>query len=91
MFLRVLQLLLAAWLIYILWRLFFRAAISGHSPREPEKSFEGEDMVQDPQCGTYVPVSLALKKTIDGRPFFFCSEECRKAYKPPVDASHDTD
>jgi uncharacterized protein len=85
MLLRFLQLLLAAWLIYVLLRLFFRVAIRWDGPAKPEKSPQGEDMVRDPQCGTYIPVSLALKKVVHGRTHYFCSEECRKAYKPPGD------
>ena len=36
----------------------------------------GDDMVKDPMCLTYIPKSLAIRKTFDGRTFHFCSEEC---------------
>ena len=41
---------------------------------------EGEEMVRDPQCGVYVPVSSALKKKIKGEEVYFCSRECGEEY-----------
>ncbi|BEQ14958.1 hypothetical protein [Desulfoferula mesophila] len=38
-------------------------------------------MVQDPQCGTYLPKHEAYSAWIDGKEQFFCSRECRDAYK----------
>lgn len=40
----------------------------------------GEDLVQDPTCHTYVPVSQAYKKEITGKNYYFCSKECYEAY-----------
>ncbi len=34
------------------------------------------DMVHDPVCQTYIPKSLAIQKTIDGKTVYFCSQEC---------------
>jgi len=36
----------------------------------------GEEMVLDPQCQTYVPISEAVSR--QGK--FFCSEECAQRY-----------
>ena len=38
-------------------------------------------MVEDPQCGTYLPVSDAIKATIHGHQYYFCSKKCLKKYK----------
>lgn len=38
-------------------------------------------MVEDPQCGTYLPLSDALKANIHGRQHYFCSKKCLKEYK----------
>ncbi len=78
---RILQFLLLFWLFYALVK-----ALSGSSRRRPaqpppEKTAAGEEMVQDPQCGTYVPRSLALEAVIDGQTLYFCSEKCRDAYR----------
>jgi YHS domain-containing protein len=51
-----------------------------HRP-PPEKRPEGETMVRDPHCGTFVPRSLAVKKVIKGKTCYFCSEECMKKYE----------
>lgn len=38
-------------------------------------------MVQDPNCGTYVPQSEAVRARIKGEEAFFCSQKCRDEYK----------
>jgi uncharacterized protein len=83
MILRLLQLVFLFFLVSLLLRALFRPRIRTSKPPAPEKTALGEEMVQDPQCGTYVPISLAVEKTIDGRKVYFCSEECRDAYHPP--------
>jgi YHS domain-containing protein len=39
-----------------------------------------EDLVEDPVCHTYVPVSQAYKKEIAGNTYCFCSKECCEEY-----------
>lgn len=51
----------------------------------PRSEITGEDLVRDPQCGTYVPVTSAVKATIGGETFYFCSEECRDRYREVVE------
>lgn len=51
----------------------------GKVPRN--RSSEGETMVEDPQCGTFLPVSDAIVATINGREHFFCSKKCLKEFK----------
>jgi YHS domain-containing protein len=80
---RLLQLVCLFFLVSFLLQTLFRPrARRGRSPA-PEKTAQGEEMVQDPQCGTYVPLSLAVVKVINGGKVHFCSEECRDAYKAP--------
>jgi YHS domain-containing protein len=50
-------------------------------PGATNRSASGETMVMDPQCGTYLPVSDAIKKTIHGQEYYFCSMECFEKYK----------
>lgn len=47
-------------------------------PRERERS--GGTLVQDPQCGTYLPKSRALALGAGGEAKYFCSPACRDAY-----------
>ncbi len=38
------------------------------------------NMVRDPICGIHLPESRALSELRSGDQFFFCSEECRRAF-----------
>lgn len=51
----------------------------GKMPRN--RSHEGEQMVEDPQCGTFLPISDAVSANLNGRQRFFCSKKCLKEYK----------
>ncbi|MDH3973195.1 MAG: hypothetical protein OEV42_02845 [Deltaproteobacteria bacterium] len=53
------------------------------TPREigNAKGKEGEEMVADPCCGTYVPKSTAIVKKVRGEKHYFCSTDCWKKYK----------
>jgi len=45
-----------------------------------KKKNEPEELVQDPYCQTYIPKSLAVKKRIGGKDYYFCNRECLKKY-----------
>ena len=66
---------------YTLFQALFRILGGKNSTLPPEKSPHGEDMVLDPNCGTYVPRSDAVTKVIRGKKVYFCSNACRDAYK----------
>ncbi|MDA3903506.1 MAG: hypothetical protein PF441_08685 [Desulfuromusa sp.] len=73
-------------LLLVLCGFVFYSMISGllrpGKSRRPENhSDEGEIMVEDPQCGTYLPLSEAIKATIHNRQHYFCSKKCLKEYK----------
>lgn len=38
-------------------------------------------MVEDPQCGTFIPLSSAVKAVIAGKQYYFCSKKCLKEFK----------
>lgn len=42
---------------------------------------QGEDLVEDPFCHTYIPVSEARKLDIDGKVVYFCSQKCLEVYQ----------
>jgi hypothetical protein len=70
-------------LLYGAYKLF--TSIKGDSSSKVEKkkassrdkTREG-DLVEDPQCGVYIPVEHAVKGPGGKR---FCSEECAEAFK----------
>jgi len=41
----------------------------------------GENMIKDPVCNTYIPESEAVKKTVKGKTYFFCSNECADKFE----------
>lgn len=45
------------------------------------RSQEGEQMVEDPQCGTFIPIGDAISANIKGKQHYFCSKKCLKEYK----------
>lgn len=77
---RLLLLTVLFYFAYILFRIFLRALPGQKSSPPPAKSPKGEEMVQDPQCGTYLPRSDALEMTIRGERHYFCSTACRDAF-----------
>jgi len=40
-----------------------------------------DEMVQDPQCKTYIPRKDARRKIMDGEEYFFCSKECANKFE----------
>ncbi|MBW1682396.1 MAG: YHS domain-containing protein [Deltaproteobacteria bacterium] len=76
----IIRLLILGGLIYLLYRLgkgvFGSGGVAGG-----RKDGIIDEMVQDPQCRTYIPRREAVRKVIRGREFYFCSEECAAAYK----------
>lgn len=58
---RILLLLIIAFLIYLLFRGFFRAQVKGE-PRAPATTSKGEDMVACARCGVNLPRSEAREE-----------------------------
>jgi YHS domain-containing protein len=40
----------------------------------------GGDLRKDPVCGTYVAEASALKRSVGGQVFYYCSEACREKH-----------
>jgi uncharacterized protein len=41
----------------------------------------GGELKQDPVCGTFVPTSTSMNKTVNGELVYFCSAACRDKFK----------
>ena len=39
------------------------------------------ELKQDPVCGTFVPITTSVKKTVNGELMHFCSAACRDKFK----------
>ncbi|MFH1351466.1 MAG: YHS domain-containing protein [Pseudomonadota bacterium] len=76
-----LRILIFAFLSYIAYRVIKR--IFGPS-KEIDRGPSGgviDEMVQDPFCKTYIPRREAVKKMLDGKQLFFCSDECASKFE----------
>lgn len=68
--------------VYQAVKTVFRAALSTyHSGEKKPPRIPGEEMVQDPQCRTYVVKDRALIRHIGRRKEYFCSAACAEAYE----------
>lgn len=77
------QLFLLAAVVYILSRWLRRDNAAPRRTRSaPPTPPAGqvEEMVQDPACGTWVPLSQALAARRGRETLHFCSAECRDKY-----------
>jgi len=79
----IVRLLLLAILGFLAYTLVsaVKRALQGPPAPPPEKTARGEEMVQDPECGTFVPRSDALAALVAGERRYFCSERCRDAFR----------
>jgi uncharacterized protein len=86
-----LRFLLVLLLVMLALRAFWRlvaGVVEGVSPPQARRSGppdRGVQMVRDPVCGTFLPPANALSLTDRGGSVrYFCSEQCREAYKARV-------
>lgn len=67
-------------IFYFLFRIAKWIFLSSGKTSEPllnrQTPMTMEDLVEDPYCHTYLPVSQAYQALIDGKTVYFCSEKC---------------
>ncbi len=69
-------------LVYKAVKTVVRSAAAAYNKREDISGDAiGEEMVLDPNCKTYLPKSRAIKRSINGRPTYFCSSSCAASYE----------
>jgi uncharacterized protein len=72
-------------ILYYAVRTVIRSALSAYQaddqPRQrSSRELPGEEMVQDPNCRTYVVKGRAVSRRIDGETAYFCSSTCADEY-----------
>lgn len=82
---RYLLIAMAVWFLYRLLRRWMAGSQGGAGGRTPGAKGQAageimDVMVQDPQCGIYLPRHEALRVQTGAGERFFCSEACRDAY-----------
>jgi YHS domain-containing protein len=88
--LRLVVLFLVIYFLYKIFKGFFLSSdTKAGKPTIGESLVKGEDLVQDPYCHRYLPMSQAYRQTIEGEDVFFCSRECCEQYKAHKDSSKD--
>ena len=59
--------------------------VSSGQPAQAKQSPAGSvplsgELKKDPSCGTYISAATAIKQTVGGQTYHFCSAECRDKY-----------
>ncbi len=57
-----------------------RAQRRPQAPPAPAAERDGGKLVRDPQCGTYIQISRAIRVGSGDQATYFCSPMCRDAY-----------
>jgi len=83
---RLLSWLLDALILYFVARTIMRLVQGARSVSRPTGSSQpiersGGTLVRDPQCGTYVAQTRAVRLSSGGKTLYFCSTTCRDAYE----------
>jgi YHS domain-containing protein len=79
----ILKLVIGIIVIYLLAKLIrkgFPAVGGKHGPAKIPKPAASEELVEDPYCNAYVPISQAFRMEIDGKTLYFCSQKCLDQY-----------
>ena len=77
---RLLLWIITFYLIYTVFQFIKQAFFKPPAP-PLEKTARGEEMIQDPQCGTYVPRNDAVTGQLKGTTHYFCSTDCQHKYQ----------
>ena len=83
---------LLSWIVRLVLVLFVvRLIANALSPRRPRQTRPappagpaeraGGTLVRDPQCGTYLPQTRAIRAGSGADTHYFCSTACRDAYR----------
>ena len=81
--LRLLLFAIAIWLIISGVRRLLLPSSLPRRNKEEDQEQEAVLLVQDPQCGRFVPKRDAVRASFRGRIFHFCGQECRDLYARP--------
>jgi YHS domain-containing protein len=73
--------IVVTYLLYKLIRGGFPAVGGKPGPAKIKNPTVGEELVEDPECHAYVPVSQAVRLEIDGKKVYFCSQKCLEQYR----------
>ena len=64
------------------------AAQAGPRRSSGPRERAGGTLVRDPHCGTYIPITRAIRVDAGSGPQYFCSDDCRRAYLTAHPTAH---
>ncbi len=76
----IIRLLLIVLLGYLAYR-FVRSFVARKQIPRSEPKGSIDEMVQDPQCRTYIPMRQAEARIINGKRYYFCSARCADEFE----------
>lgn len=81
----IVKLVVIAGILYLAYRVyrFLRTPVKKAEPKVlRKKEVKGVDLVEDPMCHTYIPLSNVYKKIVleNGETVYFCSQKCFEQY-----------
>lgn len=83
----IIRLIISLILFYIMYRIAKLLFLPGKETVKPlpkrhqENVTGGEDLVEDPCCHTYIPISDALAWKGQDKTHYFCSDKCLEQYR----------
>lgn len=84
MILRLIIAIIVFYLVYRLTRMLFlpgNKTVNPISKEQRENLTAGEELVEDPYCHTYIPISNACIWRQNGKIHYFCSRNCMENYQ----------
>jgi YHS domain-containing protein len=67
--------------VYYFIKTVTRSAVKAYHEEKQRGRLDGDEMVLDPECHTYILKDRAVTRSLDGKRSFFCSEACARRYE----------
>jgi len=67
--------------IYQAIKTVIRSAVDAYGRPDETRRLQGEEMVLDPQCRTYIVKGRSVSRRIKGTVIHFCSTDCADRYE----------
>ncbi len=63
------------------WKRMAAYFLGSIAPAQPPAQERRGQLKRDPVCGTHVDTTLAIREEVEGQVRYFCSEQCRRAFR----------
>lgn len=76
-----LKIIIYALIAYLIYRAGKALLFPKTKPMDKENGKFIDEMIQDPFCGKYFPKRESIRRTINGKDYFFCSNSCADQFE----------